>query len=238
MTPRLSSYWLYFISSTSYSLAKNLVDSMKVDVIARENDLAEKLGIELISYREAIQLAFDKIKQNDVLSSWHDSFNEHFHSRNIWQYIEVPDEGCYKDIKKRPVTNEAASLNRIFGIGGSAGWYYGNFLWAIRGHIDRLFGGVGASRGRRHGERLEPGDVVDFWRVLYASREEKRLLLFAEMKLPGEAWLEFKIKNGNLIQTATYRPVGILGRLYWYSMLPFHYFIFNGMINKLVKADD
>lgn len=232
-SPRLSSYWLYFITSTSYTLARNLVDSMKVDVIAQANDLDERLGIQLISYPEAIQLAFDKIEQNDVLSSWHDSFPDHFHKRNVWQYLEVPDRGCFKDKKQRTITNEKETLNRIFGIGGSKGWYSASILWKLRGLLDKLFGGVGLSRGRRDIRILEPGDSVDFWRVLYANRAEKRLLLFAEMKMPGEAWLEFTIKNNELYQIATFRPSGLAGRLYWYAVYPFHFFIFNSMIQQL-----
>lgn len=233
MTPKLSSYWLYFVTSTSYFLAKNLVDSMKIDVVAKPNDLAEKLTISLFSYREAIQLAFDKIKQNDVLSSWYDSFSNQFHTRKVWQYLEVPDEGCFRDNRKISVDDEEATLDRIFSIGGKTGWYYADFLWQIRGFLDKLFGGVGLRRGRKNMNTLEAGDSVDFWRVLYADRDKKRLLLFAEMKVPGEAWLEFKIKNGILYQNATFRPLGISGRLYWYSVLPFHGAIFNGMLKKL-----
>jgi len=233
MTPKLSSYWLYFVTSTSYSLAKNLVDSMKIDVVAKPNNLAEKLGIHLFSYEEAIRQAFDKIKQNDVLSSWFDSFTNQFHSRKVWQYLEVPTEGCFKDIRQEKVDDVEKSLDRIFSIGGKTGWYYADFLWKIRGLLDKLFGGVGLRRGRRNMSELEAGDSVDFWRVLYANREGKRLLLFAEMKLPGEAWLEFKIKNGVLHQEATFRPLGLSGRLYWYSVLPFHGLIFNGMLKKL-----
>ena len=233
MTPKLSSYWLYFVTSTSYSLAKNLVDSMKIDVVAKPNNLAEKLGIHLFSYEEAIRQAFDKIKQNDVLSSWFDSFTNQFHSRKVWQYLEVPTEGCFKDIRQEKVDDVEKSLDRIFSIGGKTGWYYADFLWKIRGLLDKIFGGVGLRRGRRNMSELEAGDSVDFWRVLYANREEKRLLLFAEMKLPGEAWLEFKIKNGVLHQEATFRPLGLSGRLYWYSVLPFHGLIFNGMLKKL-----
>ncbi|AZI67875.1 SDR family oxidoreductase [Kaistella daneshvariae] len=233
MTPKLSSYWLYFVTSTSYSLAKNLVDSMKIDVVAKPNNLAEKLGIYLFSYEEAIRQAFDKIKQNDVLSSWFDSFTNQFHSRKVWQYLEVPTEGCFKDIRQEKVDDVEKSLDRIFSIGGKTGWYYADFLWKIRGLLDKIFGGVGLRRGRRNMSELEAGDSVDFWRVLYANREEKRLLLFAEMKLPGEAWLEFKIKNGVLHQEATFRPLGLSGRLYWYSVLPFHGLIFNGMLKKL-----
>lgn len=99
--------------------------------------------------------------------------------------------------------------------------------------MDKMAGGVGLRRGRTSEDHLNAGDTLDFWRVLYANKEEGRLLLFAEMKLPGEAWLEFRVKNGKLTQTATFRPVGILGRLYWYSVYPFHGFIFTGMIDKL-----
>ena len=233
MTPKLSSYWLYFVTSTSYFLATNLVASMKIDVIAKKNNLAEELNIHLFSYQEAIQLAFDKIKQNDVLSSWFDSFSNQFHSRKVWQYLEVPDEGCFKDIREIKVNNEVETLERIFSIGGKTGWYYADFLWRIRGFLDKLFGGVGLRRGRRNTNDLDAGDSVDFWRVLYADKDKKRLLLFAEMKLPGEAWLEFKIKNNILYQEATFRPLGLSGRLYWYSVLPFHGLIFNGMLKKL-----
>ncbi|WP_417430813.1 SDR family oxidoreductase [Halpernia sp.] len=236
MTPKLSSYWLYFVTSTSYPLAKNLVKSMKIDVIAKKNDLAEVLDIKLLGYKEAIELAFDKIRQNDVLSSWYDSFTENFHEMNVWQYMEVPKFGCFRDIKERKVIDEKKTLDRIFSIGGKNGWYYGDFLWSVRGFIDKLFGGVGLRRGRKNLNYLEAGDSLDFWRVLYANKKEKKLLLFAEMKLPGEAWLEFKIVDGILYQTASYRPLGLSGRLYWYSVLPFHYFIFNGMINSLVKS--
>ena len=107
-----------------------------------------------------------------------------------------------------------------------------------RGFIDKLFGGVGLRRGRSNPILLESGDALDFWRVLYANKSEGRLLLFAEMKLPGEAWLEFNISNNKVIQTATFRPHGILGRLYWYSVLPFHGMIFKGMIDEITKHHD
>lgn len=235
MTPKLSSYWLYFITSTQYSLAQNLVDSMKIDVVAEPNNLAEDFGIQFFSYKEAIVLAFDKIKQNDVLSSWYDEFSNKFHQRNVWQYMEVPDEGCFKDFRYMKVDDEKETLNKIFSIGGNTGWYYADFLWEIRGFMDKIVGGVGLKRGRRNQTEVEAGDSIDFWRVLYSSKEEKRLLLFAEMKLPGEAWLEFKIIDGVLHQNATFRPLGLSGRLYWYSVLPFHGLIFKGMLKKLAK---
>jgi hypothetical protein len=130
-------------------------------------------------------------------------------------------------------------LASIWRIGGNNGWYYGNLLWKLRGVLDKLVGGVGLRRGRRSEVDLKAGDALDFWRVLLADKVNARLLLFAEMKLPGEAWLEWKIKESHskkvLIQTATFRPKGLWGRLYWYSVLPFHGFIFPQMAKQIIK---
>ena len=234
MTPRISSYWLYFVTSTSYALAKNLVNSMKVEVICKPNDLCATLGIKLIDYNTSIQLAFDKIEQNQVLSSWKDAQTSDIFSKGFSNFIEVPINGCFKDIRTRKLKNTIISLEKIWRIGGKTGWYYGTWLWEVRGILDQIFGGVGMRRGRKSDTELNTGDTLDFWRVMIANREEKRLLLYAEMKLPGEAWLEFKIDKSNILtQTATFRPIGLLGRLYWYSVFPFHGFIFKGMIKKL-----
>ncbi|PIR12391.1 MAG: epimerase [Flavobacteriales bacterium CG11_big_fil_rev_8_21_14_0_20_35_7] len=233
MTPKLSSYWLYFVTSTSYKLAINLVDSMKVEVICKENDLAELLQIKLIPYKEAVKLAFDKIDQQDVISSWIDAQSSNVLAKGISSLIEVPTFGCFQDKREKAVRNEKETVDKIWAIGGENGWYYGNFLWAMRGFMDKLSGGIGLRRGRKSHTKLSVGDALDFWRVLYADKEEKRLLLYAEMKLPGEAWLEFKIENNILYQTATFRPLGLWGRIYWYAVLPFHGLIFKGMMNKL-----
>ncbi len=233
MTPKLSSYWLYFVTSTSYKLAINLVDSMKVEVICKENDLAELLHIKLIPYKEAVKLAFDKIDQQDVISSWIDAQSSNVLAKGISSLIEVPTFGCFQDKREKAVRNEKETVDKIWAIGGENGWYYGNFLWAMRGFMDKLSGGIGLRRGRKSHTKLSVGDALDFWRVLYADKEEKRLLLYAEMKLPGEAWLEFKIENNILYQTATFRPLGLWGRIYWYAVLPFHGLIFKGMMNKL-----
>jgi len=233
MTPKLSSYWLYFVTSTSYKLAINLVDSMKVEVICKENDLAELLQIKLIPYKEAVKLAFDKIDQQDVISSWIDAQSSNVLANGISSLIEVPTFGCFQDKREKAVRNEKETVDKIWAIGGENGWYYGNFLWAMRGFMDKLSGGIGLRRGRKSHTKLSVGDALDFWRVLYADKEEKRLLLYAEMKLPGEAWLEFKIENNILYQTATFRPLGLWGRIYWYAVLPFHGLIFKGMMNKL-----
>ena len=234
MTPKLSSYWLYFITSTSYSLAQNLVDSMKVEVVCKENNLKEILGIKPVSYENAIKEAFEKIELNQVPSSWKDALTSNTLNNGISHYAEVPVNGCYFDDRKLHIVDSEKVLNKIWSIGGSTGWYYADWLWGIRGFIDKLFGGVGLRRGRKNQTEISPGDALDFWRVLIADKREKRLLLFAEMKLPGEAWLEFRIDNQNvLFQTATFRPLGLWGRLYWYSVLPFHGFIFRGMIRNI-----
>lgn len=235
MTPRISSYWLYFMTSTSYILAQNLVDSMKIDVVATPNNLAEDLNIQLINYKEAIRMAFDKIEQNLVLSAWNDAGSSVF-EKGLASHIEVPQFGIFRDDKFELAANTEQSAERIFSIGGRSGWYYANWLWLFRGWLDRLFGGVGLRRGRKNASEVSPGDALDFWRVIYANREEKRLLLYAEMKLPGEAWLEFTIDRQNYVhQTATFRPHGLGGRLYWYAMLPFHHFIFRGMLHEIAK---
>lgn len=152
--------------------------------------------------------------------------------------MEVPVNGCYKDIRSLRLENPAFSLEKIWAIGGKTGWYYGNWLWEIRGILDQLAGGVGMRRGRKSDNEITTGDALDFWRVVLADKNEKRLLLFAEMKLPGEAWLEFKIDEHQILtQTATFRPLGLLGRLYWYAVLPFHGLIFRGMIKNLAKTE-
>lgn len=236
MTPKLSSYWLYFVTSTSYKLALNLVDSMKIEVVAKDNKLADLLQIKTHSYKEAIKMAFKKIEQNLVISSWKDSMVSGRFNRSLEKYIQVPKYGILKDHQTIKVADSKKTIENIWKIGGDHGWYYGNTLWKIRGFLDKLIGGVGLRRGRTHPDRIYPGDSLDFWRVLLADKKKKRLLLFAEMKLPGEAWLEFKIDKDNILhQTATFRPRGLKGRLYWYSLIPFHYFIFGGMIRNIAK---
>lgn len=236
MTPKLSSYWLYFVTSTSYRLAINLVDSMKIEVVCRDNELDQILGIDTIGYQESLKKAFKKIENNEIVSSWKDANASSGFNLMISDFIQVPTFGCFKDRREKRCADRSKCLNKIWSIGGKTGWYYGNWLWQIRGYLDKLVGGVGLRRGRTNMNEINAGDALDFWRVLYANKEEGRLLLYAEMKLPGEAWLEFKIKEDTLIQTATFRPLGIIGRLYWYSVVPLHGFIFKGMLRKLTES--
>jgi len=237
MTPRLSSYWLYFITSTSFTLAQNLVSSMKVEVICRDNEIMKILDLKPKSYSMAIRAAFDAIEQNTLLSSWKDSLVSGRLSIQLSDYIQVPEYGCLHDRRSVSVEDPEAVMERIWEIGGERGWYYLNWLWRLRGFLDKVFGGVGLRRGRTSAVALHAGESLDFWRVLLADRPGRRLLLFAEMKLPGEAWLEFRIDDRNVLhQKATFRPRGLWGRIYWYALVPVHHIIFQGMIRRIAGS--
>lgn len=240
LTPKLSSLWLVFVTSTTFSLARNLVNSMKNEVICRDNRIQKIVPTKLLSYEEAVRLAFDKISQKSVISSWKDSISLGTLDKNFLDNVHVPEHAVFTDKRNVAFTrNREDVINNIWSIGGKRGWYFGNWMWRIRGLMDKMVGGVGLRRGRRSETDLKPGDALDFWRVLVADKENGRLLLFAEMKLPGEAWLEFKIKEVNgtqvLYQTATFRPLGLWGRLYWYLVLPFHGLIFPFMAKGIVS---
>jgi uncharacterized protein YbjT (DUF2867 family) len=240
LTPKLSSLWLVFVTSTTYSLARSLVHSMKNEVICRGNQIQQLVPTKILSYEESLQLAFDKISQKSVISSWKDSISIGTMDKNFLNNVLVPEHGVFTD--KRQIEfdrNREAVIENIWTIGGDRGWYFGNWMWRIRGVIDKMVGGVGLRRGRRSETDLKAGDALDFWRVLVADKPNGRLLLYAEMKLPGEAWLEFKVKESDgkkiLFQTATYRPLGLWGRLYWYSVLPFHGLIFPKMAKNIIR---
>ncbi len=243
LTPRLSSLWLYLVTSTSVHLARNLVDSMKFDVLAGDDSINEIIPRKCMSYEEAVQLAFLKISQNAVLSSWKDAAASSGTTLiDPEEYSEVPRHGCFKDLQMVQIGNEAEVdqvLENVWSLGGSRGYYYATYLWKLRGYLDKFVGGIGLRRGRRSPTELNPGDALDFWRVLVSNKEERKLLLYAEMKLPGEAWLEFRIvkKGGKpcLLQTATFRPRGLFGRMYWYAVWPFHIFVFGGMAKNIVN---
>lgn len=233
MTPRLSSYWLYFVTSTSYPLACALVGSMKNEVVCRDNHLAELLEIETMTYTQALAHAFDRIENHLIVSSWKDAMSSGTRNVEISEFIEIPSHGCFLDKRISLINNREESIEKVWRIGGKNGWYYANTLWKIRGLMDKFVGGVGLRRGRTNENEINVGDALDFWRVLHVDKEKGRLLLFAEMRLPGEAWLEFEVGNNRIKQTATFRPKGLLGRLYWYAVLPFHGLVFKGMLKAL-----
>jgi len=236
---RISKFWLFLTTSVSYRNASNLVESMRFAIPYNDRRLEALLGIRPMTYKAAIRQAIMMLAQNMVISSWRDSLvSSTPNNRKVSEFIEVPHFGCYKNAKHIKIQDTEKVLEKIWSIGGEQGYYYATWLWKIRGLIDRLFGGVGLSRGRTNTEEVYSGDALDFWRVIYSSKEDRRLILFAEMKLPGEGWLEFKIDEHNILhQIATFRPKGLVGRLYWGFSYPFHLFIFRGMIRRIAMVD-
>ncbi len=238
LTPRLSSYWLVFITSVRYSLSSYLVESMKTNTVVQKDQITQLIPHQCLTYKEALELAFQKISQNEVVSCWMDSWEIRGTTPNIENYIQVPTKGCLRDEKRIVIKDsKRAAIERIWRIGGQNGYYALDWAWHLRGLFDQMMGGVGLNRGRRHPFEIQVGDSIDFWRVILADKEKGHLILYAGMKLPGEAWLQFSIEQENqnelLVQTATFRPKGILGRLYWYALIPFHLFIFKKMANAL-----
>lgn len=241
LTPRLSSYWLFFVTSTSFSLARFLVESLMNNVVCKENRITTLFPTKLLSYEEAVQLAFTRIEEDWVPSSWKDTLSGSALNPDLSIYVQVPRFGILSDKRTIPLSCPIEQVQqRIWSLGGDRGWLTMNWAWKVRGFVDKLVGGIGLRRGRTHPTRLKVGDALDFWRVLLADEKNRRLLLYAEMKLPGEAWLEFEIipheTGGDLKQTATFRPHGIWGRFYWYSLYPFHALIFRQLAKHIAKG--
>ncbi|OAQ38838.1 epimerase [Pedobacter psychrophilus] len=240
LSPRLSSYWLNIVTSVNYNIASSLVESMRNEVICHDDKIRKVVPLKCFTYQEALKLAFVKIEQNSIVSSWRDALNKGYLNTSFMDQVKVPQNGTLSYKVKREFEKDAEIvLSNIWSIGGNRGWYYLDWLWNLRGLIDQLVGGVGTRRGRRSGNHIVAGDALDFWRVILADKNNKRLLLYAEMKLPGEAWLEFKVIERHdkkfLSQVATFRPNGLWGRMYWWLMWPFHIFIFNGMAKNLIN---
>ena len=175
-----------------------------------------------------------------MVSSWTDAAVAGIADKDFTKNIQVPKIGCLRDVRRVSITKDISEVqDKIMSIGGDNGWYCMNWAWEIRGLLDKLVGGVGLRKWRRDPKRVKVGDAVDFWRVILVDEEQPRLMLYAEMKLPGEAWLEFAVreKNGEkyLKQTASFRPHGILGRLYWWVLVPAHEFVFTGMAKKIAQ---
>ena len=229
----LSSYWLNLFTPVPYAVAKALVEGLKSEVII-QNDHAKKYfpNIIPISYEDAVANAIKEIEENQVLSRWNDK------SDDVWEKNSQNNisKAIFIDRKEEDISNLNPSkvYQSFIGIGGDNGWFDFDFLWELRGIIDKLIGGVGLKRGRRSQCDLRISDCLDFWKVVDLKKDE-RLLLYAQMKLPGEAWLEFKIKDNKLIQSAYFYPKGVFGRLYWYTLVPLHYFIFKNMIKSIIK---
>ncbi|WP_420421267.1 SDR family oxidoreductase [Simkania sp.] len=241
LTPRLSSYWLILITSTNYFLARSLIESVKNDAICTENRIHSIIPKKCMNYQEGLKQALDKIAADQVLSTWKDSWTSSDLGELTAHDVEVPKHGCLSMGVSTPFRAHPEEVfERVQQLGDKKGWCYMNWAWRYRGFFDRAIGGVGMRKGRRSQKELKPGDVVDFWRVLHVDKKKYRLVLLAEMKVPGDAWLEFKIeqteKGYALVQTAIFRPKGVLGRIYWYIFYPVHLIMFPGMSRKLIKG--
>lgn len=242
-TPKLSSYWINFITPVPAFIARPLADGLRNPAVCMESRIRELIPQELLSCEKAMQLAIDKIQHHQVESHWTDAgklppvewFNK---SDPNWSGGTV-----FSDIRTITIDGGAKDAwHAISRIGGSTGWYYANWLWILRGFFDQLFGGTGLRRGRRHPDQIGTGDAIDFWRAK-AVEPDRRLLLIAEMRLPGQAALEFQIipqgdNKTQIIQIARFLPSGLLGLAYWFAVTPFHEFIFSGMLRGLAKASN
>jgi hypothetical protein len=225
------------------SIARPLCEGLRNEVVCKENSIKELVPIRLLSCREAISTALQKVRQQEVDTCWSDAGEV-----RDPEWVACGDapyaggtvlECNYKVLLDCPAEKV---WNVIRTVGGEKGWFYADRLWDLRGLLDRLLGGVGLRRGRRHPTQIGVGDALDFWRVLVVE-ENRRLQLLAEMKLPGEAILQFQIeplkdKGCELRQISRFLPRGLAGILYWYSLYPVHQFLFKGMLTKIAEAID
>jgi len=241
LTPTLSALWIHLISPVPTSIALPLTEGLTSDAVCTENRIQEIIPQRLLSCREAISVALDRIQQEQVDTCWMDAGDmlepEWAHCGDAeWAGGTIMNCG-YRARIKATVDEVWKPVSQI---GGRTGWYFGNFLWRLRGIMDRLAGGVGLRRGRRHPTEIRVGDALDFWRVLEVEPPQ-RLLLVAEMKTPGEALLEFQITplanaEVEFQMLSRFLPKGLFGILYWYGLYPFHQWIFYGMLKAIAKS--
>ncbi|MCM8532576.1 MAG: SDR family oxidoreductase [Lentisphaeraceae bacterium] len=242
LTPKLSSYWLNFVTPIQASIAKPLVLSMKNENIIKDFS-AQKVFPEIKpdTYEEAVRKALERIKHNDIETTWSDALSSSLKDKT--PVTMVSKEGLIFEHRQKEIDASAEEIFKVFsGIGGNRGWYYLNWTWKVRGLLDKLIGGVGLRRDRKHPNNLSVGEALDFWRV-EAVEKNKMIRLRAEMKVPGKAWLQFKIEpteNGKfmLYQTAFFEPKGVFGLFYWYMLYPAHKIIFSGLINRISEFSE
>jgi uncharacterized protein YbjT (DUF2867 family) len=235
--PRLSAYWVHMITPVHWRIILPLIEGLHAESLVQD-DLARRLfpGIQPLDYPAAVQAALDLIQGEAVETSWRDALVSVQGDVKPVKLTVV--EGMLIERRSLRLSLPPAPVFRAFtGLGGERGWLYLNWTWEIRGWFDKLIGGVGLRRGRRHPDELRTGEALDFWRV-EAVESDRLIRLRAEMKVPGRAWLEFQsipqADGGTLLtQTAYFAPRGFAGWLYWYALYPIHGFIFSGMIRKL-----
>ena len=237
LTPRLSSHWVGLVTPVPASLARPLVDSLVNEVVVRDGRSIEVWGAPKRTLREAIRLALGRTNRREVPTSFSDAELQPFRA-----YATDPAWAGGTELSDERTRATTASIESVFAavcaVGGEKGWYSGEWLWRVRGFFDQLSGGPGLRRGRRHPHELRVGDFVDFWRVDQIA-ENQFVRLHAEMRLPGEAWLEWRISSGpcgtHLTQLARFKPRGLLGRAYWLSVAPFHFLVFPGLLRGILS---
>lgn len=237
LTPRLSSYWVHWMTPIPAWIARPLIEGLRNEVIVRDNSAREIFpNIHPIDYQSAVVQALQKLESGDVETIWSDSLGSS--QGNLPPVYLTQEQGMIIERRERVVQASANAVYATFcGLGGKRGWLTFNFAWRLRGMVDRLIGGVGFRRGRRHPNEVRIGDAIDFWRV-EAFGPGMLLRLRAEMKVPGLAWLQFEVyplEDGysQLIQTAFFAPKGLPGLIYWYILYPFHALIFRGLVEKI-----
>jgi uncharacterized protein YbjT (DUF2867 family) len=242
LTPRLSSLWVGLVTPLPRSLARPLVDSLVNEVVVRDDSILGLCPGTRIGYRESVRLALRRVEAHDVTTSWSGAGNA-LVAGPLPTDPEWSGGAVLRDVRERVVDAPPEVVHAtVCGVGGRRGWYAGEWLWDLRGLLDKIVGGPGLRRGRRDPDRLRVGDAVDFWRV-ETIEPGKLLRLRAEMRLPGVAGLEWRIEplpddaeGCRLVQTATFVPRGLWGRAYWYGVAPFHTFVFPGLIDGLANA--
>ena len=237
LSARLSSLWLGLVTPLYSRVGRKLVDSLRHDTLVEDNSAREVFGIRPAGLSTAIERALRNEDHDFAQTRWSDALSSKGREQR-WGGVKFGSRLVDSRVTTVPCPVAAAFLP-IERIGGKAGWYYGNWLWRIRGFLDLLVGGPGLRRGRRHPGKLVPGDTVDFWRV--ERFEQDRLLsLNAEMKLPGRAWLQFEVEpcaeGSRIRQTAIFDPVGLSALVYWYGLYPIHEFVFAGMLRGVAQA--
>jgi uncharacterized protein YbjT (DUF2867 family) len=234
--PEWSSRFIDLVTPIPYTIAQPLVESLQTEVVVRDHRARREFSVQPMGYLEAVELALVRVASDEVETTWASSLASLSPDQPTGRQLA----GYEGMLFERHQTRIAAPVERVFevicGLGGDDGWPAGNWLWQLRGLIDRAFGGVGMRRGRRHPRELSVGEPLDFWRV-EALEAPHLLRLRAEMKLPGAAWLQFEVlpdeHGARVEQTAFFEPRGVRGYLYWYAVLPFHRFIFPGLIRAL-----
>ncbi|WP_435009115.1 SDR family oxidoreductase [Tundrisphaera lichenicola] len=240
LTPRLSAYWVNLMTPVNAGLAFALIESLAFETVCEEGKIQELVPIPRTGFDDACRWALDKVNQNAVETRWTNASLPHRVDHITLPVLEL-EQYAIRDVQRFTAEVPALALfDKVRRIGGDVGWYYAEFLWEIRGWMDRAIGGVGVRRGRRDPVSVRIGDAIDFWRVEDVV-PGRRLLLHAEMIVPGDAWLEFRVEpdgedRSELIQTAYFRPSPFWGKLYWYACFPLHWFVFSGMARNIVRA--